>query len=85
MFIVGTATCLILTRAHRYGYFRLDGTMTIPKRQKMVDQFNLRVANQGIDPSEMRAVCTKLKGTDDELDGLKFDYVTVSEHLPQYS
>lgn len=25
---------------HRYGYFRLDGTMTINKRQKLVDQFN---------------------------------------------
>jgi hypothetical protein len=24
----------------RYGYFRLDGTMTITKRQKLVDQFN---------------------------------------------
>jgi hypothetical protein len=27
-------------RLHRYGYFRLDGTMTITKRQKLVDQFN---------------------------------------------
>ena len=26
--------------SNRYGYFRLDGTMTIPKRQKLVDQFN---------------------------------------------
>lgn len=24
----------------RYGFFRLDGTMTINKRQKLVDQFN---------------------------------------------
>lgn len=24
----------------RYGFFRLDGTMTISKRQKLVDQFN---------------------------------------------
>jgi DNA repair and recombination protein RAD54 and RAD54-like protein len=24
----------------RYDYFRLDGSMTIPKRQKLVDQFN---------------------------------------------
>lgn len=24
----------------RYGFFRLDGTMTITKRQKLVDQFN---------------------------------------------
>ncbi|KZV69024.1 SNF2 family domain-containing protein [Peniophora sp. CONT] len=29
-----------LLRSKQYGYFRLDGTMTIPKRQKMVDQFN---------------------------------------------
>lgn len=27
-------------RSRRYGYFRLDGTMTITKRQKLVDQFN---------------------------------------------
>lgn len=26
--------------AIRYGFFRLDGTMTINKRQKLVDQFN---------------------------------------------
>jgi SNF2 family DNA or RNA helicase len=24
----------------RYGFFRLDGTMSITKRQKLVDQFN---------------------------------------------
>lgn len=31
----------ILTRSRiRYGFFRLDGTMTINKRQKLVDQFN---------------------------------------------
>jgi DNA repair and recombination RAD54-like protein len=29
-----------LTFFCRYGYFRLDGTMTITKRQKLVDQFN---------------------------------------------
>lgn len=27
-------------RVFRYGYFRLDGTMTINKRQKLVDSFN---------------------------------------------
>jgi hypothetical protein len=27
-------------RSRRYGYFRLDGTMSITKRQKLVDQFN---------------------------------------------
>lgn len=30
----------ISTRSYRYGFFRLDGTMTINKRQKLVDQFN---------------------------------------------
>jgi DNA repair and recombination RAD54-like protein len=27
-------------RVARYDYFRLDGSMTITKRQKLVDQFN---------------------------------------------
>ncbi|CCM04596.1 uncharacterized protein FIBRA_06778 [Fibroporia radiculosa] len=29
-----------LLRSKKYGYFRLDGSMTINKRQKLVDQFN---------------------------------------------
>ncbi|KAF5357973.1 hypothetical protein D9756_001493 [Leucocoprinus leucothites] len=29
-----------LCRNKKYGYFRLDGTMTVSKRQKLVDQFN---------------------------------------------
>ncbi|KAM6500450.1 DNA repair protein, SNF2 family [Amanita muscaria] len=29
-----------LCRSKKYGFFRLDGTMTIIKRQKLVDQFN---------------------------------------------
>ncbi|KAL0063734.1 DNA-dependent ATPase protein rad54 [Marasmius tenuissimus] len=29
-----------LCRSKKYGYFRLDGTMSITKRQKLVDQFN---------------------------------------------
>ncbi|KAH9935029.1 P-loop containing nucleoside triphosphate hydrolase protein [Fomitopsis serialis] len=29
-----------LLRSKKYGYFRLDGTQTINKRQKLVDQFN---------------------------------------------
>lgn len=29
-----------MCRMNRWGNFRLDGTMAIPKRQKMVDQFN---------------------------------------------
>lgn len=28
------------THSFRYHYYRLDGTMTIPKRQKLVDDFN---------------------------------------------
>jgi DNA repair and recombination RAD54-like protein len=30
----------MLITPNRYGFFRLDGTMTISKRQKLVDQFN---------------------------------------------
>lgn len=30
----------IANHTNRYGFFRLDGTMTITKRQKLVDQFN---------------------------------------------
>ena len=30
----------MLKARRRYGYFRLDGTMTTTKRQKMVDEFN---------------------------------------------
>jgi len=29
-----------MCRSKRYGFFRLDGTMTVVKRQKLVDQFN---------------------------------------------
>ncbi|KAG2356211.1 P-loop containing nucleoside triphosphate hydrolase protein [Suillus spraguei] len=29
-----------LCRSKKYGFFRLDGTMTVTKRQKLVDQFN---------------------------------------------
>ena len=45
--------------------------------QSQVKQYNLRVENQGIPPEEMRAVCAELKGTAEELDGLKFDVVVV--------
>src|SRR5258707_1217272 len=30
----------IANSSNRYGFFRLDGSMTITKRQKLVDQFN---------------------------------------------
>jgi len=46
--------------------------------QALVDNYNQRVANQGISPDEMRAVCTELKGKEGELDGLKFDVIVVS-------
>ena len=47
--------------------------------QGVVDRYNLSVSNQGIPPEEMRAVCAELKGGDEELDGLKFDVITVCE------
>ncbi|KAF8320116.1 S-adenosyl-L-methionine-dependent methyltransferase [Clavulina sp. PMI_390] len=48
--------------------------------QGMVDWYNTRVANQGIEADEMRAVCRELKGEQapDELDGLKFDVIICS-------
>lgn len=46
--------------------------------QGMVDVFNTRVANQGIDPDEMKAVCLDLRGAEGELEGVKFDVVVVS-------
>jgi hypothetical protein len=45
--------------------------------QGAVDRYNQSVCNQGIPPEEMRAVCAELKGRDQELDGLKFDVITV--------
>ena len=51
--------------------------------QGAVDTFNEAASNQGLAPDEMRAVCAELKGVDGELDGLKFDVITVrhSPHL----
>lgn len=46
--------------------------------QASVDRFNAQAANQGLEPDEMRAVCTELRGELGELDGLKFDIVVVS-------
>jgi len=43
--------------------------------QGMVDQYNLRVYNQGILQEEMHATCAELEGKDDELGGRKFDVV----------
>lgn len=44
--------------------------------QSVVDHYNQTVSDQGILPEEMKAVCTELKGKDEELDGLKFDVIT---------
>ncbi|CCM04533.1 uncharacterized protein FIBRA_06714 [Fibroporia radiculosa] len=48
----------------------------------MVEQFNLKASNQGLAPEEMKALCIELKGSDDELDGQKFDVIvcTLSYH-----
>ena len=46
--------------------------------QAMVDEYNLRVFNQGIPPEEMRAVCAELEGKEGELGGQKFDVIVVS-------
>jgi cyclopropane fatty-acyl-phospholipid synthase-like methyltransferase len=46
--------------------------------QGMVDWYNMCVWNQGIEWEEMKAVCVELKGTEDELDGVKFDVAIVS-------
>jgi len=40
-----------------------------------VKQYNQRVENQGIPPEEMQAICIELKGTAEELDGVKFDVI----------
>ncbi|KAF7441219.1 hypothetical protein PC9H_001568 [Pleurotus ostreatus] len=43
--------------------------------QGLVDEFNLRVKNQGLTPDELKAVCVQLKGEEGELDNLKFDVI----------
>jgi hypothetical protein len=53
--------------------------------QALVDIYNERVANQGITPNEMRAICVELKGEEGELDGLKFDVIVVSGSLPHFT
>ncbi|OAX36078.1 S-adenosyl-L-methionine-dependent methyltransferase [Rhizopogon vinicolor AM-OR11-026] len=53
--------------------------------QNMVDQYNQSVANQGIPPEEMRAVCCDLSASPDQLDGMKFDVVVCASsyhHFP---
>lgn len=48
--------------------------------EHMANQYNKRVSDQGIPPEEMRAVAADLKGTEDELDGRKFDVIVVGVH-----
>ncbi|KAG5641802.1 hypothetical protein DXG03_004168 [Asterophora parasitica] len=43
--------------------------------QGMVDQFNLRVRNQGIPPEEMQAFAVELKGEPGELEDERFDVI----------
>ncbi|KAG6915304.1 hypothetical protein DXG01_012227 [Tephrocybe rancida] len=53
--------------------------------QGMVDQFNLRVSNQGISPEEMQAFRAELKGEVGELGDEKFDVIVCASayhHFP---
>ncbi|KAG6819803.1 hypothetical protein H0H93_008498 [Arthromyces matolae] len=53
--------------------------------QGVVDQFNLRVHNQGIDREEMEAFCIELKGQEGELNDEKFDVIVCTSayhHFP---
>ena len=45
--------------------------------QGLVDQYNLRVSNQGLDPSEMKAIRAELKENDPQLGDTKFDVIVV--------
>jgi ubiquinone/menaquinone biosynthesis C-methylase UbiE len=47
--------------------------------QDMVDQFNIRVQNQGIPSEDMKALCVELRGEEGELDGAKFDVIVVRQ------
>jgi len=62
---------------HSLSRVRMQIVIIVSFTQLQVNQYNLRVENQGIPPEEMRAVCAELKGTAEELDGLKFDVVVV--------
>ncbi|KAG6839979.1 hypothetical protein C0991_009917 [Blastosporella zonata] len=51
----------------------------------MVDQFNLRISNQGIPPEEMQAIRVELKGEHGELGDEKFDVIVCASayhHFP---
>ena len=46
--------------------------------QGMVDQYNLKVANEGISTRKMGAIRIELQGGAEELGGQKFDVIVVS-------
>ncbi|EIW60962.1 S-adenosyl-L-methionine-dependent methyltransferase [Trametes versicolor FP-101664 SS1] len=53
--------------------------------QASVDAYNAQASNQGLEPTEMRAVCAELTGAPGELDDAKFDVVVCSaayHHFP---
>ena len=52
------------THTHRYGYVRLDGSMSIKKRQKIVDKFNdPTVSTYPFTACVYVCVCVELGGT----------------------
>ncbi len=54
----------------------------IDSAQAMVDEFNKKVWQQGINENEMKAICLELKESEgDQLNGRKFDLVMVSTFL----
>ncbi|CAG8727850.1 7086_t:CDS:2 [Dentiscutata erythropus] len=49
---------------------------TVDLSQNMVDEYNKKVSQQGIDKEEMQAICLELKESEgDQLNGRKFDLV----------
>ncbi|CAI2175176.1 4894_t:CDS:2 [Funneliformis geosporum] len=58
--------------------------MGVDSAQAMVDEFNKKIWQQGIDESEMKAICLDLKESEgDQLDGRKFDFVVVGISILQ--
>ena len=50
--------------------------------QVSVDRYNTHASEQGLSPSEMRAVRAELKGEPGELDSARFDVILVSPISP---
>jgi len=53
--------------------------------QGMVDQYNMRVHNQGIAPREMEAICVQLKGVSGELQDEKFDVIVCASAFHHFA